>query len=556
MPRAARFRTACIARLWEGTRYADRRARMRMAADAEAFGATVEPSVRYPEELVVERITRYRPERAAVGPAVTGSELLGDLSALVLRLTRRDPLGADERGGAMALDEAAQALGVTRRTMERFRAAGLVLHHVRGDDGHVRVACFADALAAFRVRAGARMERAARTVRLAPEAREAMCAAAAAACIGLRRPSLQSLAVRASRASGCSVRTARTVLAGDARVGAAIAAACDAGTAARGTAGPGRPRRRSAAALAARAMALGASPARIGEWLGCTPTRAMRAALRGRSDALRSLEGAIGASPLPVFALPGAANSILGPAVVRSGLCIGVPEAAVRPGAAARGTGAGADAALLVAVRFLRWRAAAGVRALAPVPSLAEFDGVERDLRWAHRAWRTLLVRVLPAALRPCEQRLGRAWDQVPAPLRARWASFAAAESARALDAVDLVHAGVDTVRPAQVAMHGVELAIARGGPEFAPPFGDGPDAVEQVLARSVPWWAAVCGGDGWSAWAAALPAEPARVAMLRLGLDGTPPRTFAELARELRTSTSRATAAWYAARAAPRFPG
>jgi hypothetical protein len=43
---------------------------------------------------------------------------------------------------------------------------------------------------------------------------------------------------------------------------------------------------------------------------------------------------------------------------------------------------------------------------------------------------------------------------------------------------------------------------------------------------------------------------------MLRLGLDGTPPRTFAELARELRTSTSRATAAWYAARAAPNLPG
>lgn len=539
MPRAAGFRTECIARLWEGTRYADRRARMRMAADAEAFGATVDPSARYPEELVVERVTRYRPERADVGPAVTGAELLGDLSALVLRLSRRDPVGASERGGAMALDEVAQALGVTRRTMERFRASGLVLHHVRGDDGHVRVACFADALAAFRVRAGARVERASRTVRLSPEAREAMCAAAAAACAALRRPSLQALAVRAARASGCSVRTARTVLEGDARVAAAIAR---------------RPRRAGTTAFAARAMALGASPARIGHRLGCTQSRALRAALRGRADALRSLEAAIAASPLPVFALPVAAESILGPAVVRSGLVVGVPEAEVRPGAAAHGTAARADAALLVAVRFLRWRAAAGIRALAPVPALAEFDAVERDLRWAHRAWRTLLVRVLPAALRPCEQRLGRAWDRVPAPLRARWASFAASESARALDGVDLAHAGVGTVRPAQVAMHGVELAIARGGPEFAPPFGDGPDAVEQVLARSVPWWTAVCGGDAWAAWAAGLPAEPARVALLRLGLDGTPPRTFVELARELRTSTSRATAAWYAARAAPKI--
>jgi DNA-directed RNA polymerase sigma subunit (sigma70/sigma32) len=34
----------------------------------------------------------------------------------------------------------------------------------------------------------------------------------------------------------------------------------------------------------------------------------------------------------------------------------------------------------------------------------------------------------------------------------------------------------------------------------------------------------------------------------LRFGFDGSAPRTFEEMARELQTSTSRATADWYAA--------
>jgi hypothetical protein len=155
---------------------------------------------------------------------------------------------------------------------------------------------------------------------------------------------------------------------------------------------------------------------------------------------------------------------------------------------------------------------------------------------------------VLPAALRPCEQRLGRSWRDVPEPLRNRWAAFAAWESSRALWALEAGHVDMASVRPAQVAAHAVELAIARGGPEFAPAFGDGPGAVEGVLARSVPWWHVVCGGEGWASRAAEGSQERARVRALRLGLDGSPPRTFAELARELHTSAPRAAAAWYAA--------
>lgn len=538
MPSAPRFRTACVTRLWEGTRFADRRARLRMAADAEAFVREVERGAAYPEELVVDRVTRYRPERAEVGALVPGADLRADLAAFVARLTRREPLDASSRGGAMPVADAAAALGVALRTLARFREDGLVLHHVRSVDGAVRLACFPDALESYRAAAGARVERAGRTTRLGAEAREAFCIRAAAACASMRRPSLHALATMLAPDAGCSVRAARSILERDARVAEALGR-----RAPRARSGPG-PR----APFAAHAWRMGASPARIAAHLGITEAAAGRAASRGQAALLRSLLAAIDVPALPVFALPDAAAAILAPESVRRGLPVGrvtVPAPAAAPSAARRGKGKDVlpEATMVVAARFLRWRSARAIEALSAAPGFAELDAVERDLRWSHRLVRAVALRVLPTALVPCAQRLGRAWADVPLPLQRRWAAFAAEESVRAIEALDLREVGIDAVRPAAVAAHGVELAIARGGPEFAPPQGDGPEALERVLATCVPWWRAACLGDGWLEAHAGV-----RAISLRLGGDGGAPRTHAETARELRTSSARATAAWYAA--------
>lgn len=538
MPSAPRFRTACVARLWEGTRFADRRARLRMVADAEAFVREVERGVAYPEELVVDRVTRYRPEGAEVGALVRGADLRADLAAFVSRLTRREPLDASGRGGAMPVADAATALGVALRTLARFREDGLVLHHVRSGDGAVRLACFPDALQAYRAAAGARVERAGRTTRLGAAERDALCVRAVAACASLRRPTLHALATMLAPGAGCSVRAMRSILAGDARVAEALGRGAPRG---RPGAGPRTP-------FAARAWRMGASPAAIAAHLGISEAAAGRAAARGQAALLRSLLAAIDVPALPVFVLPDAAAAILAPESVRRGLPVGraaipVPAAALPTDRRVKGRDVLPESTMLAAARFLRWRAARAIEALPAAPGLAELDDVERDLRWSHRLLRAVALRVLPSALVPCAQRLGRAWADVPLPLQRRWAAFAADESVRAIEALDLREVGIDAVRPAAVAAHGVELAIARGGPEFAPPQGDGPDALERVLATCVPWWRAACLGEGW------LEAHADdRAVSLRLGGDGSAPRTHAEAARELRTSAARATAAWYAA--------
>ena len=548
MPTAARFRTECVAALWDGTRFADVRARGRMLADAEAFVADITADGEYPHELVVDRVTRYRPEGVRVGSVVSGRALLHDMTAFILRLSRRDPVPSSLRGGALQAADVAHALNVSARTLARFRSDGLVMHHVRDAGGRVRVACFPDALQAFRDRAAARVDRAGRTVRMGADARVELRSRAVELCAAGGRTSLHAIATRLAPVFGCSVRAARGVLEVDAVVVAAVRAAQRVGEPAAQCGSEVVRTPRWIRQFAARAVGLGCPPAALAQRLEMAESTAARAAVRGRVERLRQAMNGVSPVPLPIFVLPDAAGSILAPLVVCEALPVGpvrCPDPARVRGGRAPNRG---DVALVVAFRFLVWRAHAALQAISRTPVAREVDAIERDLRWAYRIKRALLERVLPVALVPCVQRLGRGWDDVPISLRLRWAAFAAMECAHALEFGEHSSVAIEDVHPAHVAAHAVERAIARGGPEFAPSNGDDANALNDAIIRCVPWWHVVCAGDGWLTASAKCAPEHGRVLTLHFGLDGTMPRTFEEMARELKVSTSRATADWYAA--------
>ena len=548
MPTAARFRTECVAALWDGTRFADVRARGRMLADAEAFVGDITADGEYPYELVVDRVTRYRPEGVRVGSVVPGSALLHDMTAFILRLSRRDPLLSSLRGGALHAADVARALNVSARTLARFRSDGLVMHHVRDAGGPVRVACFPDALQAFRERAAARVDRAGRTVRMGADARAELRSRAVELCAAGGRVSLHAIATRLAPVFGCSVRAARGVLEVDAVVVAAVRAAQRVGEPAVQRGGEVVRTPRWIRQFAARSVGFGCPPAVLAQRLEMAESTAARAAVRGRVERLRQAMKDVSPVLLPIFVLPDAAGSILAPLAVCAALPVGpvrLPDPARVRGGRAPNRG---EVALAVAFRFLVWRAHAALRAISKTPVAREVDAIERDLRWAYRIKRALLERVLPVALVPCVQRLGRGWDEVPVSLRMRWAAFAALECAHALEFGEHSSVAIEDVHPAHVAAHAVERAIARGGPEFAPSNGDDANALNDAIMRCVPWWHVVCAGDGWLAAAAKCAPEHGRVLTLHFGLDGTMPRTFEEIARELKVSTSRATADWYAA--------
>ena len=548
MPTAARFRTECVAALWDGTRFADVRARARMLADAEAFVGDITADGEYPHELVVDRVTRYRPEGVRVGSVVSGRALLHDMTAFILRLSRRDPVPSSLRGGALQAADVAHALNVSARTLSRFRSDGLVMHHVRDAGGRVRVACFPDALQAFRDRAAARVDRAGRTVRMGADARVELRSRAVELCAAGGRTSLHAIATRLAPVFGCSVRAARGVLEVDAVVVAAVRAAQRVGEPAAQCGSEVVRTPRWIRQFAARAVGLGCPPAALAQRLEMAESTAARAAVRGRVERLRQAMNGVSPVPLPIFVLPDAAGSILAPLAVCEALPVGpvrCPDPARVRGGRAPNRG---DVALVVAFRFLVWRAHVALQAISRTPVAREVDAIERDLRWAYRIKRALLERVLPVALVPCVQRLGRGWDDVPISLRLRWAAFAAMECAHALEFGEHSSVAIEDVHPAHVAAHAVERAIARGGPEFAPSNGDDANALNDAIIRCVPWWHVVCAGDGWLTASAKCAPEHGRVLTLHFGLDGTMPRTFEEMARELKVSTSRATADWYAA--------
>ena len=93
----------------------------------------------------------FRPENEALATTVLpGEDLRRDLTVFVQDLATDTEFAATDReGGAMSSLEAAQRLGVSVRTLQRWRDRGLPLVPIRFADGHRRHGCFVEALDKF-----------------------------------------------------------------------------------------------------------------------------------------------------------------------------------------------------------------------------------------------------------------------------------------------------------------------------------------------------------------------------------------------------------------------
>lgn len=542
MRRARGFRTQAVARMWEELRYAPAATLARMAADAEAFAADIQPEQAYPEELVLARITRYRPDHAAESSVVVGQALLEDLATFVERATARAPLARGIRGGALTLPEAASQLGVSRVTLGRYRQRGLMCHWAQMPEGP-QVVVFADVLRHFAARHAALVQRAARTGRLAPGERTALATQAQALLADGTR-TVQQVAEALAAQSGRSARTIRRALE-------------------RGQAHSDRvaPRLRltdARARMVARAWQLGVAPQVLAPRLHLSVAACTRAVERGRLLCLRSAAAHARPLELPTFALPDAAATLLAPAAVRTNLPAGPwklprPQLASARASGARKQAAGApphspaglnsELSLLAAQHYLLWRAQ---RSLAQRvrPQPAVLDSAERDLRWAYRLRRALVERALPDALARVAQHLGAPWASLPAELQWRWAACAIREMGHALDFHALASVTLDEVHPTRAAALAVERLLLRA------------DVLHLVTctpphvhaATAAPWMAWLASGDTWHACLPAVEPQHALLVRRRFGLDGAPPATVEELAALLPAAVPMAQARLYAA--------
>ena len=158
------YRTAAIALVHRQFEFASTEVIRRHLSKLLTVYPEFDPSRSYPLSWFVYRITGVAAEDKSVEDLViSGADLLADASLLILRLAARLGPEAFEPELDITADEIARQLGVSRRTVQRWRAAGLPTRLARFPNGGAKSVCRIPIFNAFVARNEARIERARRS---------------------------------------------------------------------------------------------------------------------------------------------------------------------------------------------------------------------------------------------------------------------------------------------------------------------------------------------------------------------------------------------------------
>lgn len=539
MPPLPRLRIAALEDLARQLRFAPPETLRKQLERAEIVAGEIDPQVNYPEDWLVYRITGYRPEIDEPATFV-GEALLGEMSALIERLSDAAGLRHDDPDAGPTLDAAAlcERWKISRKTLDRLRRRGLIARRVMGERGKPRLAFPLAAVERFEAREGDRLRRAGEFSRIEPELQRRMIRRAAVYRRRLRC-SLNAAAMRLARRFGRSHEAVRQMLMRhDAASPAPIFKE--------------RPRLESShRRLAWRAHVRGIEPSVVAKHLGRTRATVHRLVTLERARRLREL------GLTPAAHGRDAAADPLTATPARSGL--GAPG---HTDLLELITAARASEAPLGAVEQIRaaayhrlvGRAATAANELPfSWPSAETLDRIETDLRWAARLKAELVRSQLPLALRTLESLLSRPAELTrPAALRAL-IDEAIAALAESVDVFDPTGRG-RLAAPAGLAL---QRRLSRWIREHPGQIGDPPGAgrASPTLrpgVRIVDWtlrvapWQSERGPDGRAAhpWLepdprlrATLPRVRPDLASLlarRFGWDGLPPVTLAQIAADL----------------------
>lgn len=538
MPPLPRLRVTALGELAKQLRFAPREALLRDIERAEALAGEIDPGRTYPEDWIVFRITGYR-ARIEEPAQVVGAALLGDLSALVERLSAAAGQTAEElaAAGAIDADTLAARWGVSRKTLERWRREGLLARRASLGGGLSRLAYMPGPVERFERMNAARIARAAAFSRVPPEVEARMLQRAARyrESLGL---SLNEAAARIARRFGRSHEGVRRILRRhDER---AIAA----GRAPIFGDPPPLASRRQRVAL--RAWRRGVEPGRIAARFGRTRGAIHHALLAERARLLRA--HLVGPVPPGAGALDeDAVVALLAPDPVRSGLTWrGETDlrAFIRSARERTAPVAVEERMRAMAMHALRARAARLVSSLGSSgPDAAGVDRAETDLRWAARLLATLVRSQLPLMVETLEGAIGvpleglRPAESLPL--------LASAVGAAALGV--LAHDPWRGGRPAApVGLAVTRLATERAravrpDPRRATPRLSAGVAFDDWTRRLAPWQAFLEPDARFAGALDRLDAVQRGLLCARFGLGGDHPRTLAELAAELGVTIMRA---------------
>jgi RNA polymerase primary sigma factor len=405
MPRAARYRNSAFEELERQLTFAPPDALRRHMDAAEQLSHEIADDATYPFDFIVWRLTGFRSDGAAIKP-VGGLTLRGDLATFALHVSERILITHDERpGGALGLAELAAELGVTEKTLRRWRQRGLIAHRIQLADGRTRVGVFRQELGRFIARHGelvgeaqgfSRMERTVASAAL-DRVRELVR-------IG-QTPNLA--AKRVAGEFGRSHETIRQLLlrAGDDLASQRTGASPERGRVSRRTLDRTAWERR----LAYRAWRLSVPVERVAEKGGTSVDAVRRRIDAVRAEKLRGLR--LTWVEFPTFERPDAAETILGSAAASTDLAERLDPTDViamlgvlKSERSANSGSESSEEAMLAAYNFLKRDARRRIAAFTKAPSRAEIDAIETGLRWAVRIKRRLVERMLAVAMGRVEQ--------------------------------------------------------------------------------------------------------------------------------------------------------
>ena len=180
-----------------------------MAINAGQLARSMDADELVSESWLIEKVTGVRSRGADTTESLVGSAVIDDLAALCIRLTDRAPIDAARAdGGAFALQDVANKLGVGVRSIQRWRRLGFV--SMRFQFGRTcRVGCDGATIKWFEIR---HPEMLSKVKRPAPTQQERQRLLARARVVAASGGTLNTAAVALARAEKISVAVARRAL--------------------------------------------------------------------------------------------------------------------------------------------------------------------------------------------------------------------------------------------------------------------------------------------------------------------------------------------------------
>ena len=509
MPRTAAFTSGVLQELFRQLEYAPDETHRRQMDAAEQLLDDIRPDRLYPEDFIVFRITSYRSDRPGTTTAVVGDALQRDLVNFIQRLSWDLDLSPDQsRGHAVAMDQVASRLGVSRRTLQRCRRDGLVMHWVRESSGRRRLSCFPDALDRFLAEHGGRIAAASAMRRMDPHERQGVWESAEVEMENHPELSLNEVALRLAVRMGRGHETIRRLL-------SRFNASADAPLFTEHG-----PLTHRDGLLAVRCRRRGVSWARISERFGKSEAAVNRAVLRSRRSALSELIERVDQ------------HDADGPDDLDAPECsVNLPHPARHDLWSFQSVDAPSLRRDLDVSEMLQRRCSTSMAMMGAVPTVESIDQIETWLRWSAMLHLRIVLGCWQRAIAVVEEHLQQPVAALPNEQRAQLITLVfdticvSADSKQSTDVADIA-SSIEGKLSSEMERRSIDPRPGRASARV----GDGTHALVDIL-RDRWLWSSIMPAQSRFDSLASMPESERPLIEHHFGLDGSRPRTLQELA-------------------------